>query len=62
MSMERYPRLLKDASPEFPIHFLNIYSGVRGAVTGGALKYGRDCNGYNQAYASCMQAHGYTIR
>ena len=28
MSMERYPRLLKDASPEFPIHFLNIYSRV----------------------------------
>ena len=28
MSMERYPRLLKDASPEFPIHFLNIYSNA----------------------------------
>src|SRR6266853_3609140 len=26
MSMERYTRVLMDASPEFPIHFLNIYS------------------------------------
>src|SRR5438128_9598329 len=26
MSMETYTRLLMDASPEFPIHFLNIYS------------------------------------
>jgi hypothetical protein len=28
MSMERYTRLLMDASPEFPIHFLNIYRKV----------------------------------
>jgi hypothetical protein len=33
--------------------------GVGGAVTGGAMKYSRDRNGYNQAYASCMQARGY---
>src|SRR5262252_4905645 len=26
MSMETYTRLLIDAKPEFPIHFLNIYS------------------------------------
>src|SRR2546425_10422847 len=26
MSMETYTRLLMDASAEFPIHFLNIYS------------------------------------
>src|SRR2546430_7134495 len=26
MSLERYTRLLMDASAEFPIHFLNIYS------------------------------------
>jgi hypothetical protein len=26
MSIETYTRLLLDASPEFPIHFLNIYS------------------------------------
>src|SRR5262249_23949396 len=26
MSMETYTRLLMDANPEFPIHFLNIYS------------------------------------
>src|SRR5713226_550409 len=31
MSMERYTRLLMDASPEFPIHFLNIYSAYDGA-------------------------------
>ena len=36
--------------------------GVGGAVTGGALKYSQDRHGYNQAYASCMEAHGYTIR
>jgi hypothetical protein len=35
---------------------------VGGAVAGGALKYGRDRNGYNQAYASCTEAHGYTVR
>ena len=26
MSLETYTYLLMDASPEFPIHFLNIYS------------------------------------
>src|SRR5215470_1213161 len=26
MSMETYTRFLMDANPEFPIHFLNIYS------------------------------------
>ena len=36
--------------------------GVGGAVTGGALKYSQDRNGYNQAYASCMEARGYTVR
>ena len=36
--------------------------GVGGAVTGGALKYSRDRNGYNQVYASCMEARGYTVR
>src|SRR2546421_1868894 len=29
MSLERYTRLLMDASAEFPIHFLNIYSSDR---------------------------------
>jgi hypothetical protein len=36
--------------------------GVGGAVTGGAMKYSRDRNGYNQAYASCMQTRGYNVR
>jgi outer membrane lipoprotein SlyB len=36
--------------------------GVGGAATGGALKYSRDRNGYNQAYAACMEARGYTVR
>jgi hypothetical protein len=36
--------------------------GVGGAVTGGAMKYSRDRNGYNEAYASCMEARGYTVR
>jgi outer membrane lipoprotein SlyB len=36
--------------------------GVGGAVTGGAMKYSRDRRGYNQAYASCMQARGYNVR
>jgi hypothetical protein len=36
--------------------------GVGGAVTGGAIKYSRDRDGYNQAYASCMEARGYTVR
>ena len=36
--------------------------GIGGAVTGGALKYSRDHNGYNQAYAACMEARGYTVR
>jgi hypothetical protein len=26
MSLETYTRLLIDAKPEFPIHFLNIYT------------------------------------
>jgi hypothetical protein len=26
MSIERYTRLLMEVSPEFPIHFLKIYS------------------------------------
>jgi hypothetical protein len=29
MSLETYTRLLIDANPEFPIHFLNIYSSVK---------------------------------
>ena len=37
-------------------------SGVGGAVAGGALKYSRDRNSYNKAYASCTEAHGYTVR
>jgi hypothetical protein len=36
--------------------------GVGGAVTGGAMKYSRDRNGYNQAYATCMQECGYNVR
>ena len=36
--------------------------GVGGAVTGEAMKYSRDHNGYNQAYASCMQTRGYNVR
>jgi hypothetical protein len=35
---------------------------VLGAVTGGAIKYSRDRAGYNQAYTSCMQMRGYTVR
>jgi hypothetical protein len=26
------------------------------------MKYSRDRNGYNQAYASCMQTRGYNVR
>jgi hypothetical protein len=29
MSLETYTRLLIDANPEFPIHFLNIYSTLK---------------------------------
>ena len=36
--------------------------GIGGAVTGGAVKYSRDRRGYDQAYASCMQARGYNVR
>src|SRR5262252_5782582 len=36
MSMETYTRLLMDANPEFPIHFLNIYSDV--ALSGRACR------------------------
>ena len=37
-------------------------SGVGGVVASGDLKYGRDRNSYNTAYASCTEAHGYTVR
>ena len=30
MSLETYTHLLIDANPEFPIHFLNIYSTAAG--------------------------------
>ena len=36
--------------------------GLGGAVTGGAMQYSRDRNGYNQAYAACMQTRGYVVR
>jgi hypothetical protein len=32
MSLETYTRLLIDANPEFPIHFLNIYSTALGVA------------------------------
>ena len=31
-------------------------------MASGALKYSRYRNGYNQVYASCMEARGYTVR
>ena len=31
-------------------------------LTDGVLKYSQDRTGYNQAYASCMEARGYTVR
>ena len=36
--------------------------GIGGVVAGGAMRYSRDRQGYNQAYAACMQARGYDIR
>src|SRR5262249_21188999 len=36
--------------------------GGRGGGPGGGVKYSQDHRGYNQAYASCMQARGYNIR
>jgi len=36
--------------------------GLGGAVTGGAMQYSRDREGYNEAYAACMQARGYVTR
>ena len=32
MSLETYTRLLIDANPEFPIHFLNIYTLAKQTV------------------------------
>jgi hypothetical protein len=39
-----------------------VAGGIGGAVTGGATTYARNEQGYNQAYAACMQARGYYVR
>ena len=36
--------------------------GVGGAVTGGASAYTQDRQGYNRAFAACMQGRGYYVR
>ncbi len=35
--------------------------GIGGAVTCGAVKYGKSQKGYNHAFGACMQARGYTV-
>jgi len=36
--------------------------GIGGAVAGGAYKYAKSKEGFNQAYAACMSSRGYEVR
>ena len=37
-----------------------VIGGVAGGVTGGVYKYSKSKDGYDQAYAACMNGRGYT--
>jgi outer membrane lipoprotein SlyB len=36
--------------------------GIGGAATGGVYNYSRSKDGYDRAFAACMQGKGYTVR
>jgi hypothetical protein len=38
-----------------------IIGGVGGAAGGGAIQYSRSKEGYERAFAACMQGRGYTV-
>lgn len=38
-----------------------VAGGIGGGVTGGAVTYSKNRQGYNRAFAACMQARGYTV-
>jgi len=39
-----------------------VIGGVGGAVGGGAYQYSKTKEGYERAYAACMQGRGYTVK
>ena len=39
-----------------------VIGGVGGAVGGGAYQYSKTKEGYDRAYAACMQGRGYTVK
>lgn len=39
-----------------------VVGGVGGAAGGGAYQYSKTKDGYERAYAACMQGRGYTVR
>ncbi len=39
-----------------------VIGGVGGAVGGGAYQYSKTKDGYDNAYAACMQGRGYSVR
>ena len=46
--------------PRSPVIWLAVIGGVAGGVTGGVYKYSKSKEGYDQAYAACMNGRGYT--
>lgn len=39
-----------------------VLGGVGGAVGGGAYQYSKTKDGYDRAYAACMEGRGYTVK
>jgi len=39
-----------------------VLGGVGGAVGGGAYQYSKTKEGYDRAYAACMEGRGYTVK